>query len=141
MHAFNAKAGFVLPVVLGIVLLAGLFAVQAAIESGSTLLLATQRQLHQRTFEAAERGIAAALQQLESGAEPTPTQVLRSADVPADSSTVATTVTARQTLPEGFSAGRVVETSYEIRSTGHGARSSSVTVVQGVRQLRAVVTP
>lgn len=141
MHTPDARAGFVLPVVLGIVLLAGLLAVQAAIESGSTTLLATQRQLHQRTFELAESGIAAVLLQLESGAKPPGIQTLRSAETTSDSSTVETTITARQTLPAGFSAGRVVETTYEIRSTGHGTRASNVTVVQGVRQLRAVATP
>jgi Tfp pilus assembly protein PilX len=141
MHPLRTKAGFVLPVVLGIVLIAGLLAVEAAVESGSTTLLATQRQLHQRAFELAESGITAAMLQLESGAEPTGTQTLRSAEASSDSSTVATTITARQALPEGFSAGRVMETTYEIRSTGHGARGSNVTVVQGVRQLRTAVTP
>jgi hypothetical protein len=141
MHTIKARAGFVLPVVLGIVLLAGLLAVQAAIESGSTTLLATQRQLHQRTFEVAERGIAATLNQLGRGLEPAPVQMLRSADVPADASTVETTIITRATLPDGFSAGRVAETIYEIRSTGHGARKSQVTVVQGARQLQAVVIP
>jgi Tfp pilus assembly protein PilX len=141
MHPFHTKAGFVLPVVLGIVLIAGLLAVQAAIESGSTTLLATQRQLHQRAFELAESGIAAALIQLESGAGPVDTQTLRSAETSSDSSTVETTITARQTLPEGFSADRIAETAYEIRSTGHGARRSNITVVQGVRQLGIAVSP
>ena len=141
MHPFHCRKGFVLPLVLGIVLLAGLLAVQAAIESGNTALLATQRQLHQRTFELAESGIAAVVHQLESGAQPAGVQVLRSADTPSDSSTVETTTTSRQFLPEGFSADRIAETEYEIRSTGHGARGTHVTVVQGVRQAGAAVTP
>jgi Tfp pilus assembly protein PilX len=139
MPATSTKAGFVLPVVLGIVVLAGLFAVQAAVESGSTTLLATQRQLHQRTFELAERGIAAALDQLASGTALAGPQILRSADIASDSSQVTVTQTARHALAEGFSAGRIVETTHEIRSTGHSVRGSTVTVVQGVRQMH--VTP
>jgi hypothetical protein len=141
MRTVSARAGFVLPVVLGIVLLAGLFAVQAAIESGSTALLATQRQLHQRTFELAERGIAAALDQLGSGTAPAGPQILRSAVAASDSSNVTIAATAHLALPQGFSAGRIVETTYEIRSTGRSARGSNVTVVQGVRQLRDATTP
>lgn len=139
MRKVSARSGFVLPVVLGIILLAGLFAVQATSESGSATLLATQRLLHQRAFEAAESGLIAVLDQLGSGVEPAASQTLQSADVPSDSSTVATAIAARQALAAGYSAGRVVETDYEIRSTGHSVRSD-VTVVQGVRQLR-VVTP
>lgn len=137
MNPVKAEAGFVLPVVLGIVLLAGLFAVQASIESGNTTLLATQRQLHQRAFEVAESGIAAVLEQLASGAEPAATQTLRSAATPSDSATVETRIIASLTPPGGSSTGPVDETHYEIRSTGHSARGSDVTVVQGVRQLRA----
>ncbi len=141
MRVIRAKAGFVLPVVLGIILLAGLFAVQATLESGSTTLLATQRQLHQRAFEAAESGIVAVLDQLGSGAEPATAQTLRSMVIPSDSSTVESAIVARLTLPEGFSAGRIVETDYEVRSTGHSVRGSEVTVVQGVRQLQVVTAP
>jgi hypothetical protein len=127
--------------VLGIVLLAGLLAVQAALESGNSALLATQRNLHQRTFELAESGIAAVMQQLESGTLSTGVQILRSGSTVTDSATVETTMVSRQMLPEGFSADRVAESTYEIRSTGHGARGSKVTVVQGVRQLGAATTP
>jgi len=138
MRAAAANAGFVLPVVLGIILLAGLFAVQATGEAGGTTMLATQRQLQQRAFEAAESGVIAVVDQLGAGAEPAALQTLRSAGANADSSSVTTTITARLTLPDGFSAGRVAETEYQIQSQGHSVRGSNITVVQGARQLRVV---
>jgi Tfp pilus assembly protein PilX len=141
MQAVGTRAGFVLPVVLGIILLAGLFAVQATMESGSATLLATQRQLHQNAFEAAESGVIAAINQLGSGIEPATVQTSSSTAAPSGSSTVQTTMVARLTLPSGFSADRVVETQYEIRSTGHSVRGSEATVVQGVRQMRVATPP
>jgi Tfp pilus assembly protein PilX len=127
--------GFVLPVVLIVLLIAAVIAIQATAESGSTTLLATQRQLHQRAFEAAERGIVAALEQLSSAAEPAPVQSLHSDTIAGESATVQTSVTARRT-PRGFSADRIVETHYEIRSTGQSVRGARVTVVQGAQQLQ-----
>ncbi len=141
MRAIHASCGFVLPLVLGIILLAALFAVHSITELGSTTLLATQRLLHQRAFEAGESGIVAVLDQLQSGADPVARQQLRSAEFPTDAATVESTLIVRQSLPNGYSAGRVLETHYEIRSTGHSARSTDVTVVQGVRQLRALPAP
>jgi Tfp pilus assembly protein PilX len=141
MLALNTRCGFVLPVVLGIVLIAALIAMQATTESGSATLLATQRQLHQRAFEAAESGIVAVLQQLDAGAPPAPLQSLKSENNAADSTTVQTTVTARVNAPAGFSADRIVETRYEIRSTGRSTRGARVTVVQGARQLQTRRAP
>ena len=141
MLATKSNAGFVLPVVLGIVLLAGLLAVQAGLESGSTVLLATQRQLHQRSFELAESGIDAAMRELAAGAEPARHQTLRPTVASADAALVETALQSRSALADGFSANRVVESTYEIRSTGQGTRGSSVTVVQGVRQHRVAESP
>jgi hypothetical protein len=50
-------------------------------------------------------------------------------------------VIARLPLTNGYSAGRVLEAQYEIRSTGHSIRATAVTVVQGVRQLQALPQP
>jgi Tfp pilus assembly protein PilX len=141
MRAMQSHCGFVLPVVLGIILLAALIALQASTELGSATLLANQRQLHQRAFEAGESGLIAVLDELQSGATPAARQELASAAVPVDGATVETTQTARIDLPIGYSAGRVLESRYELRSTGHSARATKVTVVEGVRQLRALPAP
>jgi Tfp pilus assembly protein PilX len=132
--------GFVLPIVLGVILIAALIAVHSATELDSTTVLATQRLLHQRAFEAGESGLIAALDQLQSGAQLPPQQLLQSADAPTDTAQVAI-ATVQIALPSGYSAERVRETQYEIRSSGHSARAATVTVVQGVRQLQAVTPP
>jgi hypothetical protein len=137
----NHCSGFVLPTVLGIILLAALFAAHAATETGTTALLAAQRLLQQRAFEAGESGGIAVLNQLQAGVDPAALQHLQSAEFQTDAATVATTIISRQRLPAGFSAGRVWETHYEIHSTGRSARGAESIVVQGVRQLRAVPTP
>ncbi len=135
------NSGFVLPTVLGIILLAALFAAHAATETGTTALLAAQRLLQQRAFEASESGIVAVLDQLRAGADPVMRQQLQSAEFQTDAATVTTTIISRQLLPDGYSAGRVRETHYEIHSTGRTARGAESVVVQGVRQLQAVSTP
>jgi Tfp pilus assembly protein PilX len=141
MPARKNNSGFVLPMVLGIILLAGLFAVAAFLESGSAALLSTRRQLHQSAFEAAETGIAILMDQLNAGVEPARMQTLDPAALASGSSTVQTTITTRTELAEGFSAGRIIETDYEISSAGHSARSGDVRVVQGVSQRRSAGAP
>jgi Tfp pilus assembly protein PilX len=140
MQSERSISGFVLPVILGILLLVALFAVQAATELGSTTLFAGQRLMHQRAFESSESGIATVMEQLQANAIPAPRQQLQWADFPADTATVSTTARTRD-LPPGFSAGRVVEKDYEIRSTGRSARGAEVTVVQGARQWQALSAP
>jgi Tfp pilus assembly protein PilX len=135
MKADRTGSGFVLPVVLGIILIAALIAVEAATELGSATQLSTQRQLHQRAFESAESGVVTALDQLTAGSEPPRTQILRAHDAPTDSAIVESTFNSID-APSGFSVDRVTERQYEIRSTGFSARGSEVTVVQGVRQFR-----
>lgn len=126
--------GFVLPVVLGILLVAGLFASQLAADLGSQRLLATHRLLHQRAFEAAEYGLSQAMQQLRSGIVPPASQHLVLPGHPTDSVQVLHAITAQDALPAGFSTGHVSETFHEIRSTGYSLRGARVTLVQGVRQ-------
>jgi Tfp pilus assembly protein PilX len=140
MRSPAAVCGFALPVVLIVLLIAAVIAMQAAAESGSTTFLATQRQLHQRAFETAERGIVAALEQLGSGAEPAPVQSLHSDTIAGEPAIVQTSVTAGLT-PPGFSADRIIEKHYEIRSTGQSVRGARVTVVQGARQLQTRGAP
>lgn len=140
MRSAAGGTGFVLPVVLGVVLIAALIATQAATESSSTTLLATHRQLHQRAFEAAESGIVTVLGQLASGAEPASVQSLRPVSIAPETATVRTLVMARHSR-SGFSADRVFETHYEIRSTGQSVRGAHVTVVQGALQMQARAAP
>jgi Tfp pilus assembly protein PilX len=140
MRAPAARSGFVLPVVLIVLLVAAFIATHAATESGGTTLLATQRQLHQRALEAAESGVVAALEQLTSGAKVAAVQSLHSDRIAGESATVQTAVITRLARP-GFSADRIVETQYEISSTGQTLRGARVTVVQGVRQLQTRSAP
>jgi hypothetical protein len=126
--------GFVLPVVLGIILLASFLAVDAATDLGSDTLLATHRVLHQRAFEAAERGIVITLGQLRAGELPAASSRLSAPGLPLDDTVVEFTTAATTLLPAGFSAGRIVDSYHEIRSTGRSARAARVTLVQGVRR-------
>ncbi|MGC4027464.1 MAG: hypothetical protein QM696_01135 [Steroidobacteraceae bacterium] len=131
-------SGFVLPVVLGLILITGLLAVQATTDLGSHTMLATHRLLQQRAFEAAERGLALTLNQLRSGVTPEAGTLLPSSGLPTDSTQIGFTTPGSVSLPVGFSSGRVVESYHEIHSTGHSARGARVTLVQGVRQLQAL---
>lgn len=130
------SAGFILPVVLGLVVVAGLLAVSAASDVSTSAALSTSRLLHQRAFEAASTGAAAALETLESGgAMPPASQRLESAAMPTDHADVRFDEVAIVTMPAGFSAGRVFERYFEVTSTGHSARNTEVTQVQGLSRL------
>lgn len=131
------KNGFVLAIVLGIILIAGLLAAHALAELGTSTLVASQRVLHQRAFEIAESGLVAAMEQLQSGGISIGTRVFRSTHNDTESATVQTRLVSSTALPSGFSAGRVMQFDYELRSTGHSARDTAVGVAQGVRQLQA----
>lgn len=134
----HAACGFVMPVVLGIILIAGLLASQASSDLGTHTMLATHRLLHQRAFAVAEQGLALAAQQLRDGVLPPATQTLPAQGLPTDGATVQFTTLGERALPAGFSAGRITETCHEIRSTGHSARGAQVAVVQGACQRRSV---
>lgn len=140
-RASPATGGFVLPVTLGVVLIAALIAAQAAIGLGGAALLASQRLLHQRSFHAAEGGITAALDELRSAVHPENTRLMEVTDEDGQTVRVESAIMASTAMPEGFSAGRVLQIEYEIRSTGRGARGTAVTVVQGARQLRVASEP
>lgn len=137
----RTTCGFVLPVVLGVITIAGLLAAYAVSDSGVDTALATHRVLHQEAFEAAEAGIATVVRQITGGRMLPATQMLPSTATRPESAVVAIETIARRPLPPGFSAGIVVELHQEIRSTGHSVRNTEVTVVQGVRRLVAEVTP
>lgn len=133
-RAESRPAGFVLPVVLGILLATGLLAVQLASDLASQRTLATHRQLQQHAFEAAEYGITHALATLAGGAVPPAVEVLALPGTRVAQVQVQWRLLRHDTLPAGNSAGRVSESWQALRSTGTSARGTRVTLVQGVRQ-------
>ncbi len=133
--------GFILPVVLGLILIAALLAIEAGSEMGTQSMLATNRLLHQRAFESGESGIVEVMEQMQAGLSPPATQQLPSAAFPTDGASVEFTTLATVALPAGHSAGRIVETHREIRSSGYSARDTRVIVVQGLSQRMAVAEP
>lgn len=132
----SADRGFILPVLLGIVLLLALQAAHSAAELANSTLLATRRQLNLRAFEAGESGIAAGMEQLRMRGGPPAVQTLNVEVSATDSATVRTSMVGHDWLPAGYSAGRVMEARYELTSTGRSTASSRVTVMQGARQLQ-----
>jgi Tfp pilus assembly protein PilX len=137
----HLRQGFVLPVVMGLIVIAGLVALHAATGLGTQSVLATTRLLHQRAFEAGESGVVAAIEQLAAGEDPPALQVRASAAVAADRAQVSFTHVASVSLPEGHSAGRIVESHDEIRSEGQSARNARVAIVQGIRRTQVVARP
>jgi len=135
------RQGFVLPVVLGLIVIAGLVALHAANDLGTQSTLATTRLLHQRAFEAGESGVVAAIEQLAAGEPPPALQLRTSEAVPADRARVSFSHVARVSLPLGHSAGRIVESHDEIRSEGQSARNARVVIVQGIRRAQVVAAP
>jgi Tfp pilus assembly protein PilX len=141
MH-LKASTGFVLPLVLGFLLVAAVFGANALADATLDRALATMRLYHQRAFEAAERGIGHVLEQMQAGTEPVPGPTrLPPQQSPVDSTEVTVTSLATGLLPAGYSAGRFIEQLEEVRSTGRSARSAKVVEVQGVRRLQPQAVP
>jgi Tfp pilus assembly protein PilX len=111
--------GFLLPVVLGLILVAAMLAIHALSGSADAAALSGNRLLHQRAFEAAERGIAHAMQTLEAG-EPLAQEpiVLTSSASPDESAVIEYRATALLSLPSGYSSAAFIEQRGEVRSTG-----------------------
>jgi Tfp pilus assembly protein PilX len=128
--------GFVLPVVMGMILVAAALALHATSDLGTHALLSTQRLLHQRAFEAGESGIVAAIERLDAGDTVPQELTLTSSRFPADTAEVRTLTLSQQAVPAGFSMGRVVALRQEIRSTGRSARGARITLVQGLVQMQ-----
>lgn len=129
-----AATGFVMPVVLGILLIAALLAAQASTDLGTHTMLATHRLMHLRAFAAAERGLNDTITQLRAGANPQTGEA--SGSLPGESVMIALTAPEQTVLPAGFSANRVVEECRQIHSTGRSARGAQVTLRQGLCQRR-----
>jgi Tfp pilus assembly protein PilX len=137
-----ARRGFLLPIVLGLILVAALFGLHAASGVSSAAALSTHRVLHQRAFEAAERGLVALGQRLDAG-EPAPVSplVLASDALPTERATVEYRATAQLSLPPGYSSGRFIEQRGELRSTARLIRNSQARLAEGISRVLPVETP
>ena len=114
-----SRTGFATPVALGFALLMGLLAASALHDASLARSLSTARLLHQRAFAAGEYGLAQTLIDLTPSDAPVPApRRVTLPGHPTDSvETVVSEVLATE-LPPGYSAGRIVERHFEVRSTG-----------------------
>jgi hypothetical protein len=97
--------------------------------------LANTRTLEQQAMGMAELGLRIGLEQLASGETPLmDTGKLHPDPTRAESLHVILRPGVRR-MPDGFSAGRFLTQDYEIQSTGHSARSTRRTLVQGITRL------
>jgi hypothetical protein len=116
----------------------GLLAAAALQDASLARTLATTRMLHQRAFAAGEIGLARVASELArpEAAVPAPGRI----SIPAhatDGADTSVLEVATIALPPGYSAGRVIERHFEVRSTGWSARGTRVVQVEGLyrRQL------
>ena len=127
------SVGFATPVALTLALLMGLLATAALQDANLARTLATTRMLHQRAFAAGEIGLSrmAAELAIPGAALPAPSRVTLPAHA-TDGFETSVVETAAIPLPIAFSAGRVIERYFELRSTGWSARGSRVIQVEGL---------
>ena len=125
--------GFATPVALALALLMGLLATAALQDASLARTLATTRMLHQRAFAAGEIGLARRAAELAnpSAALPAPNRITLPAHA-TDGFETSVVETAAIPLPMGFSAGRVIERHFEVRSAGWSARGTRVVQVEGL---------
>ena len=125
--------GFATPVAMAIAMLMGLLAVAALQDASLARTLSTTRMLHQRAFAAGEIGLARVAAQLAvpGAAVPGPTHTSLPTHATDGVETSAVEVAAIP-LPRGYSAGRVVERHFEVRSAGWSARGTRVIQVEGL---------
>jgi hypothetical protein len=124
-----------MPVVLGLILVAAMLAAHAIAGSADAAALSSNHILHQRAFEAAERGLISALQRLDAG-EPLAQQPvpLTSDALSAEGATVEYRETARLPAPAGYSSDRFIEQRGEVRSTGQ-LRGATAQLVAGFSRI------
>jgi hypothetical protein len=119
------------------VLIMGILAAASLTDTGSQQALTTSRILYQRAFEQANAGLARAIAELDAN-------TLRSsvrrypAATPTDGSQITHSLAAAQPMPQGFSAGRIVEKHYELNAVGWSARNARVELVQGITRIETV---
>jgi Tfp pilus assembly protein PilX len=138
-----SRAGFATATMLGLLAVIALLSAGALYDALFGEQLATSRVLHQRAMALADIGVAEALARI--AAAPVPISG-NFALQPLPGSTESVSVAIRHrgvlALSTGFSGGRIATHSFEIESTGHAARGSRMTQVQGAqRQLPGVAEP
>ncbi len=134
-------SGFATPVALALAMLMGLLAAAALQDASLARTLATTRMLHQRAFAAGEIGLArmAAELAVPGAALPAPSRITLPAHA-TDGFETSVVETGAIHLPVGFSAARVMEHHYEVRSAGWSARGTRVVQVEGLLR-REMVAP
>jgi hypothetical protein len=133
MKQLVVRAGFATPVALAIAMLMGLMAVAALQDAGLARTLATTRALHQRAFAAGEIGLARVAAELAIPDAPVPAPSRFTLPAHAtDGVETGVVEIAAIPLPTGYSAGRVTERHFEVRSTGWSARGTRVVQVEGL---------
>jgi len=134
--------GFATPVALGFALLMALLAASALHDASLARSLSTTRLLHQRAFAAGEYGLAQALIDLTPSDAPIPApRRITLPGHPTDSVETSVSDVITTDLPPGYSAGRIVERHFEVRSTGSTLRNARVVQVEGLRRLAPVGPP
>jgi hypothetical protein len=137
-----SNRGFATPVALGFAMLMALVAAAALHDAGLSRSLSTARLLHQRAFSAGEFGLAQAVIDLTppDALIPAPRRIPLPGH-PTDSVEVITSETLVTALPNGYSAGRVIERHFEVRSTGQSVRNARVVQIEGLRRLAVAGGP
>jgi len=134
--------GFATPVALGFALLMALVAAAILHDASLARSLSTARLLHQRAFAAGEFGLARTVIELAPADAPIPAP--RRATLPGhptDSVETSVSEVLGTDLPIGYSAGRIVERHFEIRSIGWSLRNARVVQVEGLYRFALAGNP
>ncbi len=138
--ARSHQRGVALFVALLLLFILTLLLVEGIGTASSESQLAANQQYFQRAFEAAQGGLASGLQRLARGdASALPARfTLAREGSDTDGSETQLLLTAIDTLPAGYSAGRFIARHYEIRARGRSARNARSEVVQGAVRVETV---
>ena len=135
----RAHRGFVLPVVAVLLGMAALLLADALGLGAHTSALASRELLRTQAQEGAEAGLAAAATELAAHAVPRTRRHLQRDDgVRVD---VALYLDLVESLPAGYSAGRLKREHYRVESIATGERGSRLTLEAGLSRLTAASAP
>lgn len=125
---------------LGLLVIVATLGAAALDETVTDRVLAGARLSQQRAFLAASSGLNVGLEAMENGTQApasiTPALPARSGQVRVD-----IILTRENPVPAGFTAGRFIERSYEIRSAGQSTRQATSIQVQGIRRIEPTPAP
>lgn len=125
--------GYALPLVMVLILAVAAFCASALEEAVTDRALGNARLAQQRAFLASASGLNLATRELQLApvAAASRNYPLRAPD----RVNIEMRATLRNPLPMGFSAGRLVEQHYELRSTGQSQRNARSVQTQGFKRL------